>query len=59
MLGPEADVGVGGEMEDEIAAAHRGGQALEIERVAFDQREIGPIAGASSRKRRWPVEKLS
>ena len=59
MLGPEADIGVRREVEDEIAAAHRGGQALEIEGVAFNQREIGPIAARRPGSARWPDEKLS
>ena len=59
MLGAEAHVGVGREMEDELAAAHRRGQALEIERVAFDQREAVAIAAASSETGAGPVEKLS
>ncbi len=41
MLGAEADIGVGREMQDEIRATHGGGHRREIGRVAFDQRKAG------------------
>ena len=37
VLGAEAHVGVGGEVEDEIAAGHGLGQRRQIEIVALDQ----------------------
>ena len=40
MLGAEADVSVAGEVEHEVAIAHRGGEPIEIEHVSLDQREV-------------------
>ena len=45
MLRAEADVGVGGEVEDEIAPGHRGGQAVEVEDVALHERELRRLTG--------------
>ena len=40
---PEADVGIGGEMKDHVAARHSCPQFLEVQHVAFDQRERGVV----------------
>ena len=58
MLGAEPHVGVGGQMEDEVAALHRRREGGQVEIVAADQRNRGSAA-APSRNCSWPVEKLS
>ena len=39
MIGPEADVGVRRQMEDDVRACHRGIQCHRIQRVSPDERE--------------------
>ena len=39
MAGPEPDVSVGGQVKHDVAASHRPGQRLAVERVAFDESE--------------------
>ena len=52
MLEAEADVGVGGEMEHDVAAGHRGSQRRRVEDVAFDQLESVDACSAPSRNSR-------
>ncbi len=39
MFEAEADVGIGGEMEDNIGAGHRPGEAGRVEQISLDQCE--------------------
>ena len=45
MLGAETDVGVGGQVEDEVAAGHRGVKAVPVERIAMDEAKARISAG--------------
>ena len=58
MLGAKPDVGVGGEVKDHVRAVHGPGQRCRIQGVASNERELA-LVEALSRKRSWPVEKLS
>ena len=44
MLQAEAHVGIGGKVEHDIAAGHRGSQRRRVEHVAFDQPELADAA---------------
>jgi len=46
MLPAVLDVGVGGEVEDEVDAFHRGGERGQVEVVAADQFEFRILQGA-------------
>ncbi len=46
MLQAEADVGVGGEMKNDVAAGHRRGQRRHVEDIAFHQFEFGMLERA-------------
>src|SRR3954471_8934257 len=50
MLRPKADIGVGGQMEDERGVPHRARQCFRVQQVAFDKAEVCVRQG--------PLEKL-
>ena len=55
MVGAEADVGIGGQVEDEIRARHGALDGVQIQQVAFDQAEarIGLRAFQKLAEVRW------
>ena len=58
MLRAEPDVGVGREVEDEVAARHRRGQRLAVQRVALRRSGTGPTAVPARGTRPSPVRQV-
>src|SRR5262249_6511921 len=50
LLGTEAHVGVGGEMEHDLGAGHGAAQGGGVERIAFDKRELRMLRGVVEKR---------